>query len=156
MTLAIPSDAFSISYEPGSDLLLGEWPQPIPMAQLAACYESLLAAAQARGGCRFWRLDVRPRNWHSAELAHWFTTEFVPRAVAALGQPLFIAYLVADEQQARIESAATEALLRQTARANCYPFYFRYEAAALAWLRDQQQADLRGPLSHPRGAAATR
>jgi len=136
--------------------LRGGWSGPVPLAQLPACYEALLTAAQAQSNCPFWLLDMRLRNWHSAEFAHWFTTQFMVRAVATLGQPLFIAYLVADEQQVPIESAATEDMLRQAAAVNCYPFYFRNEASALAWLRDQQAADQPAASGGQRRAAAGR
>ncbi len=156
MTLALHPDVFSLFYEPGSNILRGRWPGLVPLAQLPACYEAMLTAAQMQGNCHFWLLDMRPRNWHSAEFAHWFTTAFVARAVATLGQPLFIAYLVADEQQVPVESAATEDMLRQAATVNCYPFYFRNEAAALSWLHDQQAADQPAVYGNQRRATAAR
>lgn len=150
MTLVLHPDVFSFFYESDSHILRGSWPGPVPQTQLPACYEAMLTAAQAQGNCHFWLLDMRPRNWHSAEFAHWFVTEFAARAVAALGQPLFIAYVVAGEQQVPVESTATDTMLRQVASANCYPFYFRDEASALAWLHDQQAAD------HPAASGSQR
>ncbi len=156
MVQTLPPDGFHLAYEPGSDTLAAAWPRSLPMELLPACYEALLAAAQAQHSCRFWLLDIRQRNWHSAEFGHWFITEFVPRAVAALGQPLFMAFLVADEQQQFIESAATDTILRQAAKLNCFPFYFNYEEAALAWLRDQRDAEQATLRGHSHAAAAAR
>ncbi|TDN38244.1 hypothetical protein E4631_06260 [Hymenobacter sp. UV11] len=154
MTLALPPDVFQVSYEPSDDILAADWPRPLPMELLPACYEKMLAAAQAQHNCRFWLLDIRQRNWHSAEFGYWFLAEFVQRAVAALGQPLFMAYLVADEQQQFIESGPTDTMLRQAARLNCFPFYFSYEEAALAWLRDQRAAEQASLPGQPRAAVA--
>ena len=141
MAFALPPNSFSLAYEPSRGTVVGGWSKPVEMAQLRACYEALLAAAQAHKNCRFWLLDLRQRNWHTPEFARWFTTDFVPRAVATLRQPLFIAYLVADEQQPYIESEATNNILRQAAAVNCYPFYFECEPDALAWLHDQYEAE---------------
>ncbi len=156
MPSTLRPEVFSLFYEPHDEILTGVWPRPLAPAQLPTCYEQLLAAAQAQRSCRFWLLDMRQRDWHSAAFRRWFTAEFVPRAVATLGQPLFIAYVVADEQQQFIESAPTDALLRQAATLNCFPFYFTCEEAALAWLRDQQAAEQAAPAGRARAANAAR
>jgi hypothetical protein len=139
------SDVFNWAYEPHPALLRGHWAGPVPATELPACYQLLLAAAQAHRACRFWLLDMQQRAWHDAAFAQWFGECFAPQASAALGQPLFIACLVQPDERPQVEAQRTELLLRQAAQYNVFPFYFTSEADARTWLRDQQAGECPPP-----------
>lgn len=138
MAPPLPATTFHWAYDPAHELLTACWAAPVPVATLAASYHHLLAAAQAHGGCRFWLLDMQQRNWHDAAFAQWFSEDFAWQAGAVLGQALFIACVVQPAQRPLVEAPRTDALLRQAARHNLFPFFFDSEAAARAWLRHQQ------------------
>ncbi len=148
MVVALPVPVFSLAYEPRTTVLRGAWAAPVPAAALPGYYTQLLAAAQAHGHCRFWLLDMRQRNWHDDDFGRWFSEQFMPRAAAALGHPLFLALVVQPGQRPHVEGSRTEQLLRRAARHNVFPFYFESEADARAWLYDQQAGE------QPRGIEA--
>jgi len=141
MAFALPSDMFSLAYEPRTDILRGSWAGPQPASALPGCYVQLLAAAHAHGRCRFWLLDLQARNWSDDSFARWFAAQFIPQVLSTLSQPVFIACIVQPEQRAHVENDRTELLLRQVADCNVYPFYFVTEADARAWLADQQAGE---------------
>ena len=141
MAFALPSDVFSLAYEPRTDILRGSWAGPLPASALPGCYAQLLAAAHAHGRCRFWLLDLQARNWSDEAFNRWFAAQFMPQVLTTLGQPLFMACVVQPGQRPNVEDGRTEQFLRQLAGRNIYPFYFATEADARAWLYDQQAGE---------------
>ena len=57
---------------------------------------------------------------------------------AALGRPVFIAYVLSPRHQASAEGAGAQATQCACARHDVYPCFFTDEEAALDWLRYQQ------------------
>lgn len=137
-----PVDVFSWTYEPHNGILRADWAGPLPLSELPACYDQLLAVAKAHG-CRFWLLDIRRRNWHDAAFAQWFSHVFAAQASRAVGQPLFLACLVVPTWRPQVEGQCTEQLLRRITDYNVFPFYFTNEELARTWLHDQQAAEVR-------------
>lgn len=131
---AIAPVIFSLAYDAAQHLLLGHWRLNTDDADLHPSYERLLTAAKAHNNCRFWLLDMRLRNWHTATFTKWFAELLANQAVREVGAPIFVAYVAAEHHRADIESVATEAMLRQAAQVEFYPFFFSNEAAARAWL----------------------
>lgn len=143
LTVSEPT-TFQLHYDVAAKLLRGGWSAPVLDADLRGHYIGLLAQAQAYGNCRYWLLDLRQRNWHMPSFGQWISTEFAAAAHAALGQPLFIAYVLGPRHQ-----TAAEAPRSQTAQCDCtqhdvYPYFFASEEAALDWLRHQQAFDVAG------------
>ena len=64
-----------------------------------------------------------------------------------MGSPIFVAYVAAETHRTEIEDVATAAMLRQSAQAEFYPFFFNNEVAAREWLAYYQ--------SHPEQAPPT-
>jgi len=145
MAFALPSDVFSLAYEPRTDILRGSWAGPLPASALPECYAQLLEAACAHGRCRFWLLDLQARNWSDDSFNRWFTAQFIPQVLSTLGQPVFLACVVRPGQRTHVEDGRTGLLLRQVAGCNIYPFYFATEADARAWLADQQAGEQPAP-----------
>ena len=130
----IPADIFSLTYDAKQHLLVGHWLRDSSDEDLYPSYGRLLAAAKAHGNCRFWLLDMRRRSWQTDVFTKWFTELLANEAVREVGSPIFIAYVAAEAHRADIESVTTEAMLRQSAKAEFYPFFFSSEAAARDWL----------------------
>jgi hypothetical protein len=133
MPLISPS-IFSLAYDAERRILAGHWRLNADDADLYPSYERLLAAAKAHDNCRFWLLDMHLRSWQTATFTKWFTELLANQAVREVGAPIFVAYVAAEHHRADIESVATEAMLRQSARAEFYPFFFSNEATAREWL----------------------
>lgn len=129
-----PDHIFSITYEATPHLLIGHWLLDSDETVLYPSYQRLLAAAKAHNGCRFWLLDMQLRSWHTDTFTKWFADLLANQAVREVGAPIFVAYVAAERHRADIESVATEAMLRQSAQAEFYPFFFNNEPAARAWL----------------------
>ncbi|RYY12290.1 MAG: hypothetical protein EOO36_17715 [Cytophagaceae bacterium] len=143
----IPADVFSLNYDAAQHLLVGHWLRDSGEEDLYPSYERLLATAKAHGNCRFWLLDMQLRNWHTATFTKWFSELLTNQAVREVGSPIFVAYVAAEIHRAEIESVSTAAMLRQSAQAEFYPFFFNSEAAAREWLAYYQ--------SHPGQAPPT-
>lgn len=134
---------FQLDYDATARLLRGTWPSSVLDADLRAHYAELLAEARTYG-CRFWLLDMRERNWHMPAFGRWYSTEFAAAVRAALGQPVFIAYVLSPSHQAMAESPQVQATQRGAAAHDVYPYFFGDEFAALEWLRHQQAFDAVG------------
>ena len=133
-----PSNAFSLEYRPDLGFLIGRWLQNLPPPELQGTYEAMLAAAQAHGNCRFWLLDLRRRPVAGPDLNAWFRDQFSPRIAAALGGPLFTAYLAGPHQRPAVESNDMELYFRREAAVNAFPQLFENEVEAVTWLRAEQ------------------
>lgn len=131
-------------------MLIGRWLQALPPPELQGTYEAMLAAARAHGGCRFWLLDLRRRPLAGPDLNEWFRDQFSPQLAAALGGPLFTAYLAGPHQRLAAESEEMELHLRHEATLDSYPLFFDNEADAVSWLVAQQErAGLRPAPQEP-------
>ncbi|MGI4864962.1 MAG: hypothetical protein ACRYFZ_13640 [Janthinobacterium lividum] len=133
---------FTVAYDPTTSRLCGHWPASVDDSLLRAHYADLLTAACAHGGCRFWLLDMRGRNWHSPEFGRWFSTVFTAAAHAALHQPLFIAYVLSPAHHAVANTPGVQATQSGSSTHDVYPFFFDSAAAAREWLAHQQALDL--------------
>ncbi|MVN78223.1 hypothetical protein GO988_17985 [Hymenobacter sp. HMF4947] len=129
-----PPTIFSLDFDAASKQLVGRWLHDTDNNDLYPSYERLLAAAQAHGKCRFWLLDMRQRSWQPASFAQWMSDLLARKVVRELGSPVFVAYVAAESLREAIESTATEAMLRQVAQAEFYPYFFSDEGAARDWL----------------------
>ncbi|RZK62725.1 MAG: hypothetical protein EOO59_01770 [Hymenobacter sp.] len=132
------ADIFSLDYLAAEHLLMGRWLRDTDDDDLYPSYERLLAAAKAHRNCRYWLLDMRLRSWHTATFTKWFAELLANQAVREVGAPIFVAYVAAETHRAAIESVATQAMLRQVAQAEFYPYFFNSETAARDWLRYYQ------------------
>jgi hypothetical protein len=145
LTLTV-SQTFELYYEAAHKLLRGTWTAPVLDADLRSHYAELLALAQ-RHGCYHWLLDMRARNWHMPSFGRWFSTEFAAEAHAALGQPLYIGYLLSARHQALEESDREQAAQHTCLQHQLYLAAFTAdtaEAEALAWLQQQQAVGAAG------------
>ena len=131
-------ETFQAQYVPAEKLLCGAWTAPTLDVDIRDHYSEVLAQAQEHGGCRYWLLDLRQRNWHMPSFGQWFSTDFAPTAHAVLGQPLFVAYLLSPRHRAIAESDRAQACQRRCAQHDVYTYYFADEDAAFDWLRHQQ------------------
>ena len=129
-----PAAIFSLDYAAAEHLLVGCWLRDVNDDDLYPSYERLLAAARAHGNCRYWLLDMRRRSWHTATFTKWFTELLTHQAVREVGAPIFVAYVAAEAHRTDIESVATQAMLRQAAQVEFYPYFFNSETAARDWL----------------------
>ena len=140
-TLTLNSQAvFQFHYDAAADLLQGGWPGPVLDADLRGHYAELLLAAQQHGGCCYWLLDMRGRNWHMPSFGHWFTTEFIAAVHVALGQPVFIAYLLSPRHRSAAETTREQLAQQASRERQVYPSAFADEVAARAWLQQQRLA----------------
>ena len=134
-------DVFQLTYREADGLLHGCWLAPVLDADLRIHYGELLQEAQLVGNCRYWLLDIRRRNWHMPSFGHWANTEYVPAVRAALGSPIFVAYVMSP----RHLSAATRPQDRRTQEQirdqELYSESFADEAAARTWLHQQRLAE---------------
>lgn len=133
--------AFSVAFDAQGRRLLGCWHTPTTDATLRAHYAELLAAAQAHGNCRYWLLDLRGRDWHSAEFGRWFTHEYAPQVHATLGQPVFLAYVLSPAHYTAVDAPSAHALQVGCVEHDLYTYYFDNAPDALAWLEHQQAFD---------------
>lgn len=131
-------DVFQLLYDATAGLLRGGWLGPVLDADLRSHYAQLVQAAQPHGCC-YWLLDMRRRNWHMPGFRHWFCTEFVAAVRAALAQPVFIAYVLSPRHRGASETTGEQAAQQRSREQQVYPGAFADEAAALAWLRQQQR-----------------
>lgn len=129
---------FKLAYNPSSQQLRGEWVGPVGDAEMRRHYGELLAAARAHGNCRFWLLDLRQRNWHDLGFPAWFNDVLVPAMHAALGQPVFIAYVLDATRRDVADSVCVQDSQRSCAGYDVYPYFFDNEVDADAWLAYQQ------------------
>lgn len=100
-------------------------------------YQAILAEAKTHGNCRFWLLDLRRRPLDGPDLNEWFRDQFSLQVAAALGGPLFTAYLAGPHQRLAAESTEMERHLRHAATLDSYPLF--YDNEAVSWLCDQQE-----------------
>ena len=141
-TSTYPPNPFTVAYDPTTDRIRGHWPAPVDDTLLRGHYADLLTAACAHGGCRFWLLDMRVRNWHSPEFGRWFSSVFVDAAHAALHQPLFIAYVLSPAHHAIANTPGVQATQCGCITHDVYPFFFDSETPAREWLAHQQAFSL--------------
>jgi hypothetical protein len=127
-------DQFSLTYDVEQGLLIGVWLSDTDEEELYPSYERLLKAAKEHENCRFWLLDMRKRSWHSLEFAKWFGSLLVNEIITELGSPVFVAYVAKEAHRIDIEGVANDAMLRQSAQVEFYPYYFDNEQAAREWL----------------------
>lgn len=139
---------FSLAYDAAQHLLVGHWLAE-QADNLHPSYERLLAAAKAHDNCRFWLLDMHQRRWHSASFAKWYGELLANLVVRELGSPVFVAYVTAESHRQAINSVATQALLRQTAQAEFYPYFFTNEQDARDWLIYYQTHPGQKPANRP-------
>lgn len=132
------SDAFSLDYEPLTNLLVGRWRRDVPDHKLHPPQQELLSAALHHNSCRFWLLDMRAQDEYSPALLDWLKELLAEQVVMVLGSPVFLACVASESHREEIESIGTEAILRQQARHEFYPYFFNDEAAARDWLADSQ------------------
>lgn len=130
-------ETFQVCYLPAERLLRGAWTTQTLDADIRDHYSELIALAQEHD-CRYWLLDMRQRNWHMPSFGQWFSTEFAPLVHAALGQPLFVAYILSPRHRAVAESMRIQACQRGCAQHDVYTYYFENEEAARDWLHYQQ------------------
>lgn len=135
-------DTFQLHYEAADGVLRGRWPAPVLDADLRAHYTQLLAAAQEYGGCCYWLLDLRERNWHMPSFAQWVSTEFAAAVRAALAPPIFVAYVLSPRHYSAAARAQEQQAHQHSQAQQLYASTFADEASALAWLRQQQLAVL--------------
>ena len=137
---ATPSkqDTFQLTFEAATGLLRGCWLAPVLDADLRAHYAQLLQAAQ-RHGCPYWLLDMRQRNWHMPSFGQWVSTEFAPAVRAALAQPVFVAYVLSPRHHSAAARGREQQAQQQSREQQLYADIFADEAAAGAWLRQQQR-----------------
>ena len=128
------AEIFSIDYVAAEHLLVGRWLRDTNDDGLYPSYERLLAEAKTHGNCRYWLLDMRLRSWHTTTFTKWFAELLANKAVCEVGAPIFVAYVAAETHRANIESVATQAMLRQAAQVEFYPYFFNSETAARDWL----------------------
>ena len=138
---AASADAFTVTYNPDLRQLHGRWAGPVTEADLYAHYAELVAAAEAHGNCRFWLLDLRARNWHTPRFSRWYANEFSALVCAAVGQPLYIAYLVGSAHADHANSLITQVMQGNSAAHGLHPFYTDQDAAAHEWLQNKQLLD---------------
>ena len=139
------SDVFALNYEPTPNLLVGRWLRDVADRSLLPPQEELLTAALQHNHCRFWLLDMRSQEAFSPLLLEWLSTLLAQQVVSALGSPVFMACVADENHRAEIEGLSTEALLRQQAEHEFYPYFFHDEAAARVWLADSQDHEHRPP-----------
>jgi hypothetical protein len=131
-------DFLHISYRADLDLLVGRWQRAVTEGELYASYPALLETALARH-CRYWLLDARRRLNTEVAITPWLLNDFVPRLGQHLGGRVYLAYLVAPLQLTDAVPAAQQIppLVYFEGRAALMQ-RFTDEAAALAWLQQQQ------------------
>jgi hypothetical protein len=131
-------DIFQLHYDAATRLLCGTWLAPVLDADLRSHYAELLEAARQIGSC-YWLLDMRQRNWHMPSFSRWFSQEFGAAVQAAIGRPVFVAYVLSPRHQTAAEEIRTQLCQRESAAHDFYPYFFADESAALDWLRHQQE-----------------
>lgn len=130
---------FQFYYDAAADLLHGSWPAPVLDADLRGHYAELLRAARQHGHCCYWLLDMRQRNWHMPSFGQWVSTEFAPAVQAALGQPIFVAYILSPRHHSAAARTHEQRAQQETRAQHMHSDAFADEAAARAWLRQQQR-----------------
>ena len=142
------AEIFSIDYVAAEHLLVGRWLHDTNDDGLYPSYERLLAEAKTHSNCRYWLLDMRLRSWHTTTFTQWFAELLANKAVREVGAPIFVAYVAAETHRTDIESVATQAMLRQAAQVEFYPYFFNSETAARDWLLYYQaNPDQKPPLA---------
>jgi hypothetical protein len=138
---ATAEPTFTCTYDTAHQRLHGCWHGPVTDADLYEHYAELMSLAEAHDCCRFWQLDMVARNWHQSDFGRWFGNEFAPLAHAALGGPLFIAYVVSPAHYAAANKPSTQATQHNCAAFDVYPFFFDQVDCAQEWLAHQQAHD---------------
>ena len=135
-------DFYAITYSDRPPLLRGRSLRALTPEEMTEACEVLLSAAQ-RFSCAHWLLDGRANPFgQPLPLRQWLREEYFPRARAALGQPLCVAYLITAAFRRELDQrgfGTAEAL----EPAIGYIGWFVREEEALAWLTQQ----------HPSGTA---
>ena len=139
------SDVFALTYESAPNLLVGRWLRDVADRSLLPPQEELLRAALQHSSCRFWLLDLRSQEAFSPLLLEWLSALLAQQVVSVLGSPVFMACVSDERHRAEIESLSTEALLRQQAEHEFYPYFFNDEAVARVWLAESQDHAHRPP-----------
>jgi hypothetical protein len=129
---------FSATYDPATQQVHAHWRGIVPDADLYAHYAELMAIAEAHDNCCYWLLDAQARTNSSPTFGRWMGNEFAPLAHAALGQPLFLAYVVSPAHRAAVGGPAGQAMQHSCAAHSVYSFYFEDMAPAQEWLAHQQ------------------
>ena len=132
-------DVFQLRYDAAAGLLHGRWRAPVLDADLRLHYGQLLHEAQLAGGCRYWLLDIRRRNWHMPSFGQWANTELVPAVLAALGAPVFVAYVMSPRHLSAATRPQDERTREEIRAQQLISESFADEAAARAWLHQQRQ-----------------
>jgi len=139
------SDVFALTYEAEPNLLVGRWLRDVADRSLLLPQDELLSAALQHNRCRFWLLDMRRQSTFSPLLLEWLGALLTHQVVSVLGSPVFMACVADASHRTEIESLSTEALLREQAKHEFYPYFFDDEAAARQWLADSQDHAHRPP-----------
>ena len=138
---ATAEPTFTCTYDTVHQRLHGCWHGPVTDAELYEHYADLMALAEIHENCRFWQLDMVARNWQHKGFGWWFSNEFAPMAHAALGGPLFIAYVLGAAHHAAANSPGNQVIQHNCAAADVYPFLFEDPECAQEWLVHQQAHD---------------
>lgn len=128
----------TIIVEASSGILRAVWARQMLTGSLIDSYQYLLDEA-VKAGCRFWHLDLRLRIWPAATFRTWLIETFAPLATQRLGGPVYVAYWVADNHQAKANDLFVGDMQVQMANVGFYPAFFEKELDARAWLMQQQQ-----------------
>ena len=140
MSLPLITDAYTInSPQFTGGVLRATWSRPAVPHELSSFYEELLVCARESGNCRFWLLDLSQRNWAEPSFLQWLGQEFVGQATAALGGPIFVAFLIAPQHLSQLKSSYIADIRCRATEVNFYFTFFENAALAVDWLRDQQE-----------------
>lgn len=89
------TEVLEISYHRDYHLLIGRFLRPLTEEENRQCYLDLLAAAHARGNCRYWLLDIRRRGRSGPVVLQWLQRDFYQQLQHELGLPVRIVYFLA-------------------------------------------------------------
>ena len=128
--------ALHLTHDAESDTLLVRWLPAPAAAHLPDTYPNTLTAASHHSHRRFWLFDLRDQ--HIPATGPWRGDLFALRTFCALGQPLYVAYVIISPFRAAIERTAIAAARQAGANYDIHPRCFGTVAAAQAWLQRQQ------------------
>ncbi|GAA4506333.1 hypothetical protein GCM10023172_35470 [Hymenobacter ginsengisoli] len=102
------TESLHIAYRPDLGQLTARWLRSVSEAELRDGYTALRRAA-LHYQCGRWLIDSRRRTNRRLNGPEWVTTQFLPQAQQALGQPLRVCFLVLPDYLASLPTAATAA-----------------------------------------------
>jgi hypothetical protein len=136
----MPLSAVQFAYRPDLDLFTARWQSLTAGSTTQDEYDALLQAPESLG-TPHWLLDVRRRPLITLESARWVTTNWLPRAAAALRPArLRVAFLVAPVRAENLREDPDLRAVMDAAYASGHDFDLRTftdEGGAVAWLLGQ-------------------